>query len=46
MTYADHMILGYTVLVSVTLGTLLMIRLLRKSNEQTLSQAIQTARRS
>ena len=40
------MILGYTVLVSVTLGSLLIIRLLRKSNEQTLSQVIQTARRT
>ena len=40
------MILGYTVLVSVTLGSLLIIRLLRKSKEQTLSQVIQTARRT
>jgi hypothetical protein len=40
------MILGYTVLVGVTLGSLLIIRLLWKNDEQTLSQAIQTARRS
>ncbi|HUE89709.1 MAG TPA: hypothetical protein VMO26_26840 [Vicinamibacterales bacterium] len=46
MTYAQYMILGYTILVSVTLGSLLIVRLLWKSDEQTLSQAIQTARRS
>lgn len=47
MTYAGSMILGYTVLVGVTLGSLLIIRLLWKNDEQqTLSQAIQTARRS
>ena len=44
------MILDYTVLVGVslgvTLGSLLIVRLLWKTNEQTLSQAIQTARRS
>lgn len=46
MTYAESMILGYTVLVGVTLGSLLVIRLLWKTDEQTLSQVIQTARRS
>ncbi len=44
------MILDYTVLVGVslgvTLGSLLIVRLLWKTNEQTLSQTIQTARRS
>jgi hypothetical protein len=46
MTYAGSMILGYTVLVGVTLGSLLVIRLLWKTNEQTLSQVVQTERRS
>jgi cytochrome b561 len=46
MTYAESMILGYTVLVGVTLGSLLVIRLLWKTNEQTLSQVVQTERRS
>lgn len=44
------MILDYTVLVGVslgvTLGSLLIVRLLWKTNEQTLAQTIQTARRS
>jgi hypothetical protein len=46
MTYAESMILGYTVLVGVTLGSLLVIRLLWKTDEQTLSRVLQTARRS
>lgn len=46
MTYAGTMILAFTVLLGVTLGSVLIIRLLWKANEQSLSQAIQTARRS
>lgn len=40
------MILAFTILLGVTLGSLLIIRLLWKTNEQSLSQVIQTARRS
>jgi hypothetical protein len=46
MTYAESMILGYTVLVGVTLGSLLVIRLLWKTDELALSQIVQTTRRS
>jgi hypothetical protein len=44
------MILDYTVLVGVTLGvtlgSLLIVRLLRKANEQTPARTLETARRS
>jgi hypothetical protein len=44
------MILDYTVLVGVTLGvtlgSLLIVRLLRKSTEQTPARTFETARRS
>ena len=44
------MILDYTVLVGVTLGvtlgSLLIVRLLRKTNEQTPARTLETARRS
>ncbi len=50
MTYAEIMILDYTVLVGVTLGvtlgSLLIVRLLRKTSDQTPAQTIQMARRS
>jgi hypothetical protein len=50
MTYAGIMILDYTVLVGVTLGvtlgSLLIVRLLRKTSEQAPAHTIQAARRS
>lgn len=46
MTYAGSMILAFAALLGVTLGSVLISLLLWQNKQQTLSQAIEIARRS